>query len=169
MKVVLYMAATANGLIAATNDNTDWISQAEWDAYSLFVRESGCLVVGRRTYELLTRQAGFAELSDVELVVVSRSSPELVSPRHRIARSPEEALGMLAGYERVAVAGGSILNASFIQANLVDELWLDIEPVLLGRGMPLFAASDFSCDLRLLEVRHITPQELQLRYEVVKS
>jgi riboflavin biosynthesis pyrimidine reductase len=32
MKVILYMAITANGIIAKADDDTSWISKEEWDS-----------------------------------------------------------------------------------------------------------------------------------------
>ncbi len=34
--------------------------------------------------------------------------------------------------------GGAELTASFLNAGLVDEMWLGIVPVILGSGKPLF-------------------------------
>jgi len=47
-------------------------------------------------------------------------------------------LEILRDFEEVIVAGGGMLNASFIADNLVDEICLDIEPIILGEGIPLF-------------------------------
>lgn len=71
MKVILYMAVTINGFIAKEDDDTSWISQEEWDSYSLAVRQAGCLVVGRRTYHILTKQPEFIKFKDIKLVAVS--------------------------------------------------------------------------------------------------
>lgn len=49
------MAQTANGYIAREDDTTGWISEEEWDSYSSAVRKSGCLVIGHRTYDILTK------------------------------------------------------------------------------------------------------------------
>ena len=79
MKVILYMAISVNGIIAKGDDDTSWISKEEWDSYSLAVRTAGCLIVGRRTYHILTKQPEFAEFKDVKLVAVSHENFEIQS------------------------------------------------------------------------------------------
>ena len=70
MNVILYMAISANGMIAKSDDDTSWVSTAEWDSYSQTVRKAGCLIIGRRTYDILTKQPEFSELKEVQLIVV---------------------------------------------------------------------------------------------------
>ncbi len=125
-------------MIAKIDDNTSWISKEEWDSYSLAVRTAGNLIVGHRTYNILTKQPEFSEFKDVKLVVVAQENFETLSLNHLVAHSPKEALKFLSDFELVVVAGGSALNASFAEENLIDEIYLDIEPIILSRGIPLF-------------------------------
>ncbi len=168
MKVILYMAITANGMIAGNDDETNWLTEEEAASYCAIVRAAGCLIVGRRTYHILTKQPEFQEFKDAKLVVVSHDAVELVDPRHAVARSPQEALSLLSDFTEVIVAGGGVLNASFLAENLVDELYLDIEPVVLGNGIPLFKGGDFEHSLKLLDQKMLSENEIQLHYAVIK-
>ncbi len=38
----------------------------------------------------------------------------------------------------VAVAGGGVAVSQFLEAGLLDEIWVDLVPVLLGGGTPFF-------------------------------
>ena len=169
MKVILYMAMTVNGLIAKSDDNTSWISKEEWDSYSHAVRTAGNLIVGRRTYHILTKQPEFAEFKDIKLIAVSHGDFETASPNHRVAHSPAEALKMFEGQTEVIVAGGGLLNASFLAENLVDEIYLDIEPIIFGEGIPLFHSVPFDTNLKFLDSKQISENEIQLHYQVLKS
>ena len=168
MKVVLYMAMSANGMIANSDDDTSWISSEEWKSYSSAVRKAGCLIVGRRTYEILTQQPEFSELKDAKLVVVSHEDRPLLDPNHLVAHSPKEALGLLKDFDEVIVAGGGNLNASFLAKNLVDEIFLDVEPIVFGEGIPLFHGQNFESGLKLIGQKKITNNEIQLHYQVNK-
>gem|GEM_PF-120724 len=168
MKVNLYMAISANGMIAKENDDTSWISKEEWNSYSAFVRKIGAMIIGRRTYKILTKQPEFVELKNVTIVVVSHNELKTLSQNHLLAKSPQDALQLLKDFKEVAVAGGGILNGSFIKEGLVDEIILDIEPVLFGKGIPLFGNIDCEANLKLLDVKKISENELQVRYKVVK-
>jgi dihydrofolate reductase len=52
--------------------------------------------------------------------------------------------------------------------NLVDEMYLDIEPLAFGKGLPLFNGVDFERRLELLDTKKISDDEIQLHYRVVK-
>lgn len=163
------MAISVNGIIAKSDDDTSWISKEEWDSYSLAVRTAGCLIVGRRTYHILTKQQEFAaELKDVKLIAVSQEDFTTIAPNHFIAHSPKEALEFLKDYKEVIVAGGGILNASFLAENLVDEIYLDIEPIIFGKGIPVFKDKDFEQKLKFISQKKITDNEIQLHYKVEK-
>lgn len=73
MKVILYMAVSLNGMIAKSDDDTSWISKEEWDSYSLAVRTAGNLIVGHRTYNILTKQPEFSEFKDVKVITVAKA------------------------------------------------------------------------------------------------
>ena len=47
--------------------------------------------------------------------------------------------------------GGGLLAKSLLEANLIDEIGLNIHPVLLGSGIPLFLEMKHQIDLELLD------------------
>lgn len=169
MKVILYMAISLNGMIAKSDDDTSWVSREEWDSYSLAVRTAGNLIVGHRTYNILTKQPEFSELKDVKLVVVAQEVFQTLAQNHLIAHSPKEALKLLSDFEQVVVAGGGTLNASFLAENLIDEMYLDVEPIAFGRGIRLFRESDFEVRLKLLDIKKLSDDEFQLHYQILKQ
>jgi dihydrofolate reductase len=169
MKVILYMAISADGMIANSNDDASWISKEEWDSYSLTVRNAGCVIVGRRTYHILTSQPEFSELADVKVVVVSSENFNTLSSKHVVVHSPKEALECLKDFPEIIVAGGGILNAAFMSENLVDEIYLDIEPVVIGKGIPLFQGKQFEQQLQLIGTKQLSKNEIQLHYSVRNS
>jgi dihydrofolate reductase len=167
-KIILYMAISVNGMIAKSDDDTSWITKEEWASYSLAVRRAGNLIVGHRTYDILTKQPEFSEFKDVKLVVLSKNNFKTLSSNHLIADSPGEALKLLKDFKEVIVAGGGVLNNSFLSENLVDELYLDIEPVILGNGIPLFRGEEFEKKLKLVGQKKISADEIQLHYKVLR-
>lgn len=56
----------------------------------------------------------------------------------------------------------------FMQENLVDKIFMDIEPLAFGQGMPLFNAGEFEKQLKLIETKLLSPQTIQLHYQVIK-
>jgi len=63
------------------------------------------------------------------------------------------------------VLGGADLAATFMHLDLIDEYRLYVHPVVIGRGKPLFRASDAKISLELAETRTFGNGVVLLRYQ----
>lgn len=164
------MATTVNGIIAKDDDSADFLTEIESASYVDAVKSAGAVVIGKRTYGVLSEQPEFQEFlkAGVKVVAVSHKNFELKDPTHQIAHSPKEALELLKDFEQVVVAGGGILNASFLEEGLIDEIYLDVEPAVVGRGIPLFHGAVADAELELLDQKMLSQNEIQLHYKVIK-
>jgi dihydrofolate reductase len=172
MNVILYMAMTANGYIAKKNDDTTFVSSKEWKSFCAMIRKVGNMVVGSRTYEIMRKGVELQKFHSIPVVVVThRASFSLASSHHCIAKSPKDALAILRkrNMKEALIAGGGTLNASCMKEGLVDEMYLDIEPVLFGEGINLFSGKKFEADLKLLGIKKLSKNELQFHYRVMKK
>lgn len=161
------MAMTANGYIARLDDSTPW-SNEEWEAYAEEVKKIGNIIIGYRTYEIM-KDGEFEKIGNPLVIVVS--SKQQPNDTHAIfVKTPEEALEVVLqkGFSTTTINGGSILLSSFAQKKLIDEVILDVEPFLFGKGIPLFKENDFEMALELKEVKKIGQNGIQLRYLVKK-
>jgi dihydrofolate reductase len=61
--------------------------------------------------------------------------------------------------------GGASLVTSFVNANLVDELWLAVHPLLLGGGKPLFKGIHGRIPFVLKDTKTYSSGLVQLFYE----
>jgi dihydrofolate reductase len=61
--------------------------------------------------------------------------------------------------------GGADVAAAFMRHDLIDEYRLYVHPVVIGRGKPLFQASDRRINLRLAETRTFGNGVVLLRYQ----
>ncbi len=57
-----------------------------------------------------------------------------------------------------------VLIRAFLREGLVDEVTVDVVPILLGAGRPLFASGLPELPLRLLEAKSFPSGLVQLRY-----
>lgn len=167
MNVILYMAMSANGLIAETSDNTDWVSDLEWKNYLTQIKHAGNVVIGRRTYEIQQQQGDFAELSKCKIIVVSNHDFQTSELNHVVVPSPQAALTLLNSYKEVVVAGGATLNSAFLSQGLIHEIYLDVEPIILNQGIPLFSHLENNQNLKLLHYRVLGKDLVQLHYKVL--
>ena len=65
--------------------------------------------------------------------------------------------------------GGGELARSFLQADLIDELYLGIVPILLGRGIPFFPAGFPQRDFTLVENKTYSKSQISLTYRRIRS
>lgn len=171
MKVILYMAITANGFIAKENDDTSFVSKIEWDSFRNMIKTAGNMIIGSRTYEIMRDGEEFKNLENIRVLVVSENANfKTIANNHSIAKTPKNALAILEKeeFDNTLVAGGGTLNASFMAENLIDEIYLDVEPVVFGKGIRLFRENDFEARLKLLETNKLSDDEIQLHYRVLK-
>jgi dihydrofolate reductase len=164
------MTTTVNGFIAKHDDSADFITPAESASYVAAVQSAGALIIGRRTYEILSTQPEFQEFlkAGVKIIAVSRGDFRLKDSNHAVAHSPAEALDLAKDFEKVIVAGGGMLDASFLDANLIDEIYLDIEPAIVSEGILLFSDSKSDKELKFLGSKKFGENEIQLHYQVIK-
>ena len=103
-------------------------------------------------------------------IVVTRNTEFKAPDGWKVASSPDDAMVKVrdAGIKQVILAGGGKLNASFAEQGLIDEVILNIEPVLVGEGRNIFAEKVFDINLRLLNTKKLDADIVQLRYVVEK-
>lgn len=171
MKVILSMAVSANGIVATESGEEEFLSDETWGRFAKLANEIGCVVWGRKTYEKVIQfsQKCIDDVKVVRKIVLSKSDFEL-KEGYSLVKSPEEALKLLSseGFERILISGGSTLNTEFARRNLIDEIILDINPVIIGVGVPLFLSFDFELKLRLKSTKIIEGGNVELVYEVSK-
>ena len=162
------MTLSANGLIAQADEAHPVPAEILRD-FAQWIQRAGNVVVGRRTLELMAAQAARGAMPEVETVVVTGSGLKIDGIE--TAASPREALDLLErkGCETVLVGGGATLDASFLAQGLVDEICLNIEPILMSEGLALDSGADRAMDMRLLETTKLGENAVQLRYAVSRE
>lgn len=168
MKVVLYMAITANGYIAKKNNDTPW-SAEEFTSYYNQVKKAKHVIVGNKTYPLF-RESDFADMGHPLVLVLTRNKSLTGKGKVKYVNSPQQALKLLEseGFKQALVTGGGETNKAFLEQGLIDEIYLDVEPLIFGDGLSLFSSLDFECQLELLGTKKLNPHTLQLHYRIVK-
>jgi dihydrofolate reductase len=173
MKVLLYMAMSANGLIAGEDNNEDFISHYNWLALCQLAGEYKNLVWGRKTYELVSGwgKSYFTEdIQKADKVIITSDKDLEVAPGYRVVGSPQEAIDSLqtAGCTTIVLTGGSLINSSFATLGLIDEVHINLEAVMIGWGIPLFSADNFRLNMKLLSIERFEQNGVTLHYQVVK-
>ena len=165
------MAISANGIIATETGDEEFLSHGNWEKFCELARKFGNFIVGRKTYEAVKKWDGgynFDDLVGVEKVVISQDQSFKLDKGYTLASSPQDALAKLSRFENVLVIGGANINSAFAKANLLDEIILNVEPVFVGKGIPLFAPQDFEIKAKLISADKVEGGIVTLMYEVLK-
>jgi len=161
MKVVIYMAMSANGFIADRNLKTPW-SDEEWQEFNLFQDSCGAILVGRITYDLMVEHD---ELVDGANYYIASSQPNL-DTESAVKYINVTSAGDLPKVDVLGVAGGTKLNTFIMSLGIVDEIILDVEPHIFTEGVPLFDSLPIDYKLVLLDTKKLNENTIQLRYKV---
>lgn len=172
MKVILWMGMSLNGIIAGENNEEEFISDDSWNSWIEVLRKHGCVIWGRKTHQVVKAwpKSYFDDIKGIKAIVVSTNPEYEVGSGFELVNSPEAALKTLEkqGFKSVVLTGGSTLNTVFAKLGLIDEVILNVEPVIEGKGIPLFKPENFELKLELIEMKQSKGKTIQLHYQVKK-
>ena len=128
----------------ADPEMTPRMTQASADHFRQVRDMTGAIVVGRKLFDYTNGWGGNHPLG-VPVVVLTHSVPDGWprddAPFTFVSEGIERAVEVakeLAGDKGVGLNSGLIASQA-LNAGLVDEIWVDLVPVLLGEGTPFFA------------------------------
>ena len=170
MHTTLFMAQSANGFIARKNGEEDFLSDAHWEDVTYLVKTYGNLIIGRGTYEAVKswgEAMNFDDFTNEIKIVLTNDTNFSVDAGYLIEVSPQNALKRLEanGHKQALIIGPRIAT-SFLQAGLLNELIVNIEPILVGEGKNLFAPAEFTERLTFVSLEKKSNGILQLRYHL---
>ena len=167
VRFAVFIAVSLDGFIARPDGGIDWLApfEGEEHGYGAFFAGVDALVIGRGTYETVLGFGSWPYGLKRVIVCTSRSA----NPSHgeEIWSGTPRALSEKLDRERVRrvyLDGGALIR-SFLRDGLpVDELTINVVPLVLGAGRPLFATGLPELPLRLLEAKSFPSGLVQLRY-----
>jgi dihydrofolate reductase len=165
MRVLLLAAITVDGRIARdARQLTSWTSRADKRLFARTSRAAGVVIMGRSTYETLPAPLP----GRLHVVLTSRPARPAPPGVELTDAPPARILADLAarGYATAVLAGGARTYRTFLDAGLVDELWLTVEPLAIGAGLALFGEAPLDLRLTLLRAARLGEQAVHLRYRV---
>jgi dihydrofolate reductase len=172
MRTVTYGAGCSlDGFIARPGGEVDWLhwsddvkrlSEAYWSRVDT-------VLMGRKTYEA-GKAHGAGAYPGVTNYVFSRSLNPAAEPKVTIIR--ENAANFVDELKRatgreICVMGGGELAQTLFDADLIDEVGVNVHPVLLGEGIPLFRRLARQMDLSLVKVEPLANDCLYALYRVL--
>jgi len=183
------MHISLDGFVAGPNGEMDWIKVDEeiFDYVGKRISEGGTALYGRVTYQMMegywptaADKPGASKhdiehskwYSKVHKVVLSKTmkdanlanttiiSDNLSDRINEIKQSRDN------GGKDILLFGSPTATHSLIQLDLIDGYWLFVNPIILGRGIPLFTDIKDKIKLQLLTTRPFTCGVTELNYTV---
>ncbi|GMB79955.1 dihydrofolate reductase family protein [Shinella zoogloeoides] len=170
-RILGYIAASLDGMIATEDDNLDWLFKydgmdlGEHD-YRAFIKRIRTVVMGRGTYDFIARDPSpWAYRDQRVLVVTSRPIDEPKGPLE--TRSDIDALiAELRALDDgdVWMLGGGQLQMAFLERGALDEIEIYVIPEMLGGGRPLFPPTGFRASPELIGAQALDKGCVRLHY-----
>ena len=188
-KVIVSMHLSLDGFVAGPNGEIEWILVDEemFDFGTKLTNNADTALYGRVTYEIMNgywpsaADQPNASKHDVEhsswynkvtKVVVSKSMKgKLIKDTVIISDNLTDEINDLKQKpgKNTLIYGSPTAVHSLTQHHLIDEYWLYINPVILGRGIPLFSDRTPKSDLKLLASKEFSCGVIALHYELGKK
>ena len=176
-KVILGFGISLDGYIARRNGAMDYlVIDKEGEALMAdFFAQIDTTIMGRKTAAATAKMRKSGEIPETPGItnyVVSRRwkpgkregfevvSGSLTAFVKKLKRRPGK---------DIYLGGGGQLCRSFLQEDLVDELFIGLGPVLLGDGIPGFPGKFPQRDFKLTECKSYSNGSVGLRYERIRT
>lgn len=157
--LIVQMSMSLDGYVAGPGDDVQCLHQwmfagggpgtgltgADQEIFDELRGETGAMISGRRVYDITHGWNGSHPFPGIPVFVVTHAAPGVVPPGETpftfvtdgiasaVARAKQAA-----GGKSVYVIGGASIDQQLLNAGLVDELRIDVIPILLGDGIRLF-------------------------------
>lgn len=175
MKIILVFVTTLDGKITKWGlpDVRIWTSGEDQKYFSGLWKTNRLIVMGSKTFNVNPVKVS----SGQHIVVMTRfpeqyKNQEIPGSLEFVSQSPASLAERFAkeGYMQMMVAGGAHVATSFLKEQLIDEIWLTIEPKIFGTGGNFVIEESLDMDLQLLSYEKVNEQgTLITKYAVIKK
>lgn len=175
MKTILVFVSTLDGKITKWGDTyvRSWSSKEDQTYFKKISNDTRLIVMGSNTYNvdpmkpspshllvILTRHPSKYRLNEIAGHIEFTDE----SPARLVARFEKE------GQEQMLIVGGAHIATSFLKEQLIDELWLTIEPKIFGLGGNFVIEEKLDINLQLISCERVNKQgTLITKYAVIKD
>ena len=185
-KVILAMNVSLDGFIEGPNGELDWFifDEEMWKEVNDQVRSIGTLLFGRVTYpgfesywsSAATNPSSTKDeiefshnIENIPRIVFSKTLEKVEWKNTRLVKEniAEEILKMKQQPGKdLVIVGGAGIASTFMNLGLIDEYRINVYPIVLGSGKPLFKDIKDRINLKLVETKTYTSGVVGLHYQL---
>lgn len=162
-KVILGVAVSLDGFIEGPHGEYDWCFTDQDYGMKDFLKRIDTVLYGRKSFEM----AGGNVFPDKKAYVFSNKlnqaegavvlKGDVTTALAKLKAEPGKDMWLF---------GGAELTTSLLNGQQVDELWLAVHPILLGKGKLLFQGLPGRIHTRLISQKAYSSGLVSLSYEV---
>ena len=182
-KLILSIYVTLDGLLSGPNGELDFLPESEGTSQAgvAILENAAAILLGGKTYKIFEDYWPTAEsdphtyppdvavakrLNAVPKYVVSESISEV---HWNTTIIKNDALAKIRKLKQelagdIVVFGGARLAQSLMEADLFDEFHIQVVPIILGNGKPLFKADGKRRTLELVSAKSLDGAVVDLHY-----
>jgi dihydrofolate reductase len=185
-KIISFMHISLDGFVAGPHGEMNWIKVDEeiFDHVGKRISAGDTALYGRVTYQMMENYWPTAAdkpnaskhdiehskwYSKVHKLVLSKTMKEAsLTNTTIISDNLPDRINEIKqqGDKDILLFGSPTATHSLIQLNLIDGYWLFVNPIILGRGIPLFTNIKDKIKLNLVSTRPFTCGVTELNYKV---
>ena len=169
-------ACSLDGFLAGENGSIDWLyfSPDVSAIMTSYWKDVDTILMGRKTWDVAQAQGGGGggDTSGMQTFVFSRTLARIDRPGVQLVK--EDAGGFVRALKSrkgkgICVLGGGDFARSLFEADVIDEVGLNVHPILLGSGVPTFLDATHRVKLELTECRQLRGGCVYVSYRVKHS
>jgi len=167
MKITAIANLSANGKVLLAGNPNHKSPKAGEEFFIQKVVEQGNIVIGRKTFEVIKELAGGEEninyiFPKVEIVIFS--SADKISEKYKSFKNSEAIIEYLSnkGFKEIIIGGGTKVYNTFLEKNLLTDLYFTYVPVITGNGGVLGSDGDLFTEFNLVEQKLLSDNMVQL-------
>ena len=155
----------AGGLRGTGSKDVEAVMKKSWET-------TDTILMGRKTWQGAAGSGGGGSMPGVKAYVFSRTLKTIPGKGAELVTADAGAfvrkLKTAPGKDIIVMSGGNFAT-SLLQAGVIDEIGLNIHPVLLGAGVPAFLDPGSRVKLELTECRQLDGGCVLVVYRVKRS
>ena len=174
-KLKYHMATTVDGFIAHADHTVDgFVPEGDHvaDYLNSLKSDYDAVLMGRKTYEFGFQFGVTNPYPWMKQYVLSRTMEKSPDPNvELVSQNIFDFVRRLKGEagKDIYLCGAADLASQIHAEGLIDEIILKLNPVLFGKGIPLFSSSIKQTELELLDSKTYESGVVLLRYRVKHS
>ena len=157
MTLFFYACVSLDGYLADKNHGLQWLHQIgsiEETSYAAFYDQMDILLMGKKTYDAIKNVEDLASFYGQTKNIVFTHQKGLTHPLFEfVSADILTFVSQLPKDKNTWIVGGNTLVKPLLDAQQIDKIHLQIAPVLLGAGIPLFTQKEGVQQFTLLETK----------------